>query len=704
MRKRSPLGLLSASAKSPLFRDARKYHGARRKKVSLVLPLLAAAGLMSLSLLFSQSLSEREHSHIRAMTAAALEHVQSQIASEIEGRMQAMERISEHWALSGMPTKNSWDEEARLYIRHYPGIQAVTWTDPSFQTRWAVPFEHNQYLLTLESNSQLAEAFERSRDRKRSFIADAIPLPRGGLGFAIYAPITVTRSGEFHGFTGGLFRGEKLFEIILANVATDYSLKLMDSSGQTLFTRNRDGKTEPFSESVEAPLELHGLRWKIKIWPSQSLIKTSLSDLPIFVLAGGFLLAALLGGIIYLLQQTRLRAFRIARINLALNRQMKRRQHAEAALRETSARLRLALNSSGMGTWRLDLIEDVMSWDEALFKLFGLSPGTFRGGYEDFLNCIHADDREALRSSMARAVETCAEYTARYRVLLPDHTESTLESRGSVHCDDTGRPVHLSGVTWDVTAQKKREEIERYTEVLKRSNEELERFAYVASHDLKSPLNNIVYYTEELLKSASEKTAVSTPQIIERVHLAAVRMSALIDGLLEFSRVETEIQKMEPVALETIFQEILIDLESHIRRHGGCVETGGLPSVTGDRLQLRQLFQNLIANALKFHAPGKTTKVTVRAERRNDGFVEIRIQDDGIGIEKEYLDAIFKPFNRLHRQDEYEGSGIGLATCQRIIQRHHGTIEVESELGRGSIFRIRLPEENSPVLSHKTAA
>lgn len=706
MRKQGPLGLVSASSKSPLLNHARKYKGSRRKKISLVLPLLAAALCVGLSYLFSQTLLEREHQHIRAMTKAALHQVQSQIASELEGRVQAMERISEHWALGGMPTKNSWDEEARLYIRHYPGIQAVTWTDPSFQTRWAAPFEHNQYLIAAPLSSELTESLERSRDRKRSFIADAIKLPRGGVGFAIYAPITVLRSGEFHGFTGGLFRGEKLFDIILANVAADYSLTLTDSSGGVLFTRNLDVETAIPSEFKEAPLEMHGLQWKLRVWPSQTLLKTSLSDLPLFVLTGGFLLAALLGGIIYLLQQTHLRAFRIARINLALNRQMKRRQNAETALRETSSRLRLALNASSMGTWRLDLIEDVMSWDDSLFKIFGLSPGTFRGGYEDFLNCIHAADREALRESMARSVETFAEYTARYRIQLPDHTEKTLECRGSVYCDDTGRPIHLSGVTWDVTAQQKQEEIERYTEVLKRSNEELERFAYVASHDLKSPLNNIVHYTEELLKASSDekKSALNTMPLIERMHLAAIRMSALIDGLLDFSRVETETQKMEPVPLENLFQEILMDLESHIRQHEGLVEIDDLPTVMGDRLQLRQLFQNLIANAIKFHAPGKAVKVMVRAERHADHFIEIGIQDNGIGIEKEYLDAIFKPFNRLHRQDEYEGSGIGLATCQRIIQRHGGTIHVESDLGQGSLFKIRLPEENSPILSHKTAA
>ena len=684
-----------------LFRSSTNHS----KKTYGWVPFLAAACLLCLALLFSRYLLEREHSHVRTITAAALNHVQSEIASEVEGRIQALERISERWALGGMPTKNSWDEEARLYIRHYPGIQSVSWVDPSFQTRWAVPFEHNQYLLEAETSAALRQMLESARERKKPVIADAMELPRGGRGFAIYTPITLVRSGEFHGFTGGIFRGEKLFELILANVATDYSIALFDSAGGQLFIRGRDNVAPDRITrrwQLDTSIDIRGIRWQVRVWPSQSVLKTQLSALPGLVLAGGVLFAGLLGGIIYLLQQTRRRAYRIARINLALKRQMKRRQHAETALRETSARLHLALRSSGMGTWRLDLVRNTMAWDEALSGLLGLSAETLGGGFEDFLHCMHPADHEPIRTSIVHAIDSSSEYHARYRVLLPDTSERYLESRGSVHYDDSGKPSYLTGVTWDVTEQKKAEEAERYTEVLKRSNEELERFAYVASHDLKSPLANIVHYTEELLNNAPSK---DPPQVrIERMHQAAVRMSALIDGLLEYSRAETETQKMESVDLTTVFKEIVIDLESHIRQHGGSVEIAAqLPAVTGDRLQLRQLFQNLIANGIKFHPPGIAPKVTVTGgvvpgtaskvpgTPQPGDTVEICVQDNGIGIEKEYLETIFKPFNRLHRRDEYEGSGIGLATCQRIIARHGGTIEVKSELGKGSSFLIRLP-------------
>lgn len=667
------------------------------RKIYWAVPVLAACSLFILSWSLSRYLLEREHDHIRSMTSAALTHVQSQVQSEIEGRIQAMERISDRWAVGGMPTKNSWDEEASLYIRHYPGIQAVSWVSPSFTTRWVVPYEHNRHLIG-ETAGPLDD-LQTARERRRPVVIDGIDLPRAGPGFAIFAPIHVERADEFHGFTCGLFRGEKLFQLMLANVATDFFLEITDSRGTVLYSRSHAGESvHPWA--LQSPVEIRGLKWQINLWPSPSFLKNRLTPLPVVVLCGGVLLGFLLGGITYLLQQSRLRAYRIARINLTLKRQMKRRRTAEGALRETGERLHLALKSSGMGTWRLDLLQDVMSWDESMFGIFGLSPGVFHGGYEDFLNCVHKEDREAMRSDMAKAVETASDYHARYRILLPDGNERTLESRGRVHHDERGKAVYLSGVTWDITEQRKAEEIERYAAVLQRSNEELERFAYVASHDLKSPLGNIVHYTNELLKGTSPR---EHPQIIlERMHQAAVRMSALIDGLLEYSRAETEAQKMESVELEPLLEEIVLDLESHIREHGGSVEIGHLPSVIGDRLQLRQLFQNLIANGIKFHPPQHPTRVKVSSPGCRDGLVEILVEDNGIGIEKEYLEAIFKPFNRLHRRDEYEGSGIGLATCQRIIQRHGGTIEVESRLGEGSVFHICLPY--SPLGAAKKVA
>ncbi len=671
-----------------------KIRTGKKRKIRLWPPVLTAFLLVVLSVLFSRLLIQRDHDQILRAAREARMHISREIESGLTARIQAIERISERWAQNGIPSKNSWDTEAQLYVRHYPGIQAVTWVDGASRVRWVMPFQYNQYLLEEQAPSAgLQKALEAARKRNRPIITGTMDLPRGGKGFYVYAPISKARAQEFYGYTGGIFRSEKIFSIILANIATDYSIRIADEKGSPFFVRDNEsplGGTEDRRWGVQTSLSLMGANWNIRLWPSRKLAASQLSALPYFVLFGGMALAGLVGGIVFLLEQTRVRAFRIARTNLALTRQMKRRRTAESALREISTRLRLALEASSMGTWQLDLLQDCMVWDAPMAALFGFESGAFRGGYEAFLAKIHPEDRERIRTETARAIETAAEYSIRYRVVFPGGDIRDLESRGKVHCNDAGKPVDLTGVAWDITEQKKAEEIERYAAVLKRSNEELERFTYVASHDLKSPLNNIVHYTEKLIEEARDASGATRLKWLERMHQSAVRMSALIDGLLSYSRSETDAQTMEPVDLKEVLAQITVDLESHIRSHHGVVEIGDMPLVWGDRLQLRQLFQNLIANGIKFHPPGRGTQVAISGKILDENTVQIRVRDNGIGIEQEYLAAVFKPFGRLHSRDEYEGSGIGLATCQRIIERHGGSIQVQSRLGEGSIFLVHL--------------
>ncbi len=659
------------------------------------LPVLLGALGVVFSLYLSEVLVGREEEQIGRITQTAAIHIHRQIESELEGRMLAIDRISERWATNGTPTKTSWDAEAKLYVRHYPGIQAVVWADPSFRIRWVIPFEYNQTMLddALNKNPGLQKSLEAARDRNRPVITETIDLPRGGKSFHVYSPIYLNRSNEFHGYTGGIFRTDKLFKLILANVATEYSISITDGLGNRLFLRDDGGATggvENKRWGQRTPLEMKGVSWSIRVWPSTALVKANRTPLPFFVLLGGAVLAALLGGILYLLQLTRLRAERIERVNVTLRRQMNRRKTAESALRETSARLHMALRSSGMGTWRLDLEHRQILWDDYMHPLFGLSPGSFHGEYHEFLEKIHPEDRDQVHQAITRAIESSSDYDTHYRVLLPGADVRFVASRGRVQHNEIGRTVCLTGVCWDVTERKKSEEMERYAEVLKKSNQELERFAYVASHDLKSPLNNIVRYTDLLLHKDPNTPEDAAPLFLERMHKAAVRMATLIDGLLDYSRAETEAQKMEAVNLHEIFEEITLDLESHIQTHRGTVEIKNVPAVTGDRLQLRQLFQNLIANAVKFHAPGKSVTVVLSGRPVDAKTVEIEVADNGIGIDAKYQEVIFKPFNRLHRRDEYEGSGIGLATCQRIIQRHGGMIKIHSKPGEGTTFIVTL--------------
>lgn len=231
--------------------------------------------------------------------------------------------------------------------------------------------------------------------------------------------------------------------------------------------------------------------------------------------------------------------------------------------------------------------------------------------------------------------------------------------------------------------------LQENSENLARSNRELEDFAYVASHDLQEPLRKIQAFSN-LLKSEYAKELGEGADYVDRMHAAASRMSKLIQDLLAFSRVTTKMNPNIRVDLKDTVADVLLDLETRMEEVGGTVIVGELPTVVADPTHMRQLFQNLIGNALKFHTPDVAPTVEVSARNIGDD-CEIRVKDNGIGFEEQYLDKIFSVFQRLHGRDSYEGTGIGLAVCRKIAERYGGTITATSEKHKGSTFIIRLP-------------
>jgi two-component system sensor kinase FixL len=268
---------------------------------------------------------------------------------------------------------------------------------------------------------------------------------------------------------------------------------------------------------------------------------------------------------------------------------------------------------------------------------------------------------------------------------------------------EQGAPV-LTFFIRDVSRRKKAEEEQsRYAAELERSNRELEQFAYVASHDLQEPLRKIRTFGDRLQMKCADKLDDVGTDCLLRMQSAAERMQTLIDGLLSLSRVTTQAQNFVVVDLAEIAREVVSDLEVQIEKVGGQVEVGHLPAIQADPLQMRQLLQNLIANGLKFHRIEAPPLVTVqgrfvhgREHRKPGGSVaqeqcRIVVEDNGIGFEQKHNERIFGVFQRLHPRDVFEGMGIGLALCRKIVERHGGTIAARSVPGQGSVFEIVLP-------------
>lgn len=221
--------------------------------------------------------------------------------------------------------------------------------------------------------------------------------------------------------------------------------------------------------------------------------------------------------------------------------------------------------------------------------------------------------------------------------------------------------------------------------------EQLELFAHVATHDLREPLHKISLFTDLLRSKTAARLGPEEQNYMECILSASKRMSEMMEELRELSRLGSPTKAFEAVDLKSVAEAALVDLKQRLTDAKGTVDIGEIPPVYADRLQMRQVFQNLIGNALKFRKKNVPPTVTIRGRAAEEGFVEVSVEDNGIGFDEKYLDRIFKPFQRLQKASEYEGSGIGLAICQKIVSRHGGTITAHSRLGGGATFVLTLP-------------
>ncbi|MBA4189587.1 MAG: hypothetical protein C0467_16500 [Planctomycetaceae bacterium] len=352
---------------------------------------------------------------------------------------------------------------------------------------------------------------------------------------------------------------------------------------------------------------------------------------------------------------------------------------------------------------------------------------------ENWGGMVHPDDEEQVRSKWQLAVAHQPErFTDEFRLKrASDGAYRWMLSTAVPLHDSEGKLTEWVGSIIDIEDQKRQaENLERMVRErtaalvdeiderrrieervravaaeLARSNSELEQFAYVASHDLQEPLRKIQAFGDRLKTKFREQLPDGGKDYVDRMLSSAGRMRQLIDDLLSFSRVTTQSRAFVHLDVGNVVHEVLSDLSVRIEQTGCHVEVGVLPEIDGDPTQMRQLFQNLIANAIKFQRPGVPPIVELRGELVNQPGIEpnsapipscrFTVRDNGIGFDTKYLDRIFQVFQRLHGREEYEGTGVGLAICRKIAERHGGTITAESRMGEGSTFIVILPVHQS---------
>jgi PAS domain S-box-containing protein len=363
------------------------------------------------------------------------------------------------------------------------------------------------------------------------------------------------------------------------------------------------------------------------------------------------------------------------------------RKLAERALQENEKQFRLLTKNSLTGVFMYQ--DGVFIYvNDRFLEIYGYERHEVAG--QDAWMFVHEDFREILKTRSERLLNgDPVEPSVEFRILPKGGAEKWLESLISV-TEHEGRPAIMGNVI-DITDRKRAEqELQRVVKNLYESNAELRQFAYVASHDLKEPLRNIVSCVQILDQKFKERLGDGA-KFVDFAVESGHRMNSLIDGLLAFSRIGTKGRTFAPVDLAITVQEAVINLKSSIAASSASITYSALPVASADRLQLTQLFQNLLGNAIKFSGD-KRPEIHVSAELLEHEWL-VSISDNGIGIAPQYLERIFSIFQRLHTVAEYPGTGIGLAIAKKIVERHRGRIWAESTPGKGSTFFFTLPEK-----------
>jgi PAS domain S-box-containing protein len=397
------------------------------------------------------------------------------------------------------------------------------------------------------------------------------------------------------------------------------------------------------------------------------------------------------------------------------------RKQTAKILHETESRYQLVAETVPVGIFYTNLEGRILYVNERWCEIVGISAR--KAITEDWLSTIHPDDQARVREIWQQALAERDTFACEYRFLHENGEIIWVFAQGVPHEQDHAELSNYVGTITDISQQKQAEQeirqlnalleqkVQERTELLsqtnrqllgeikasrlmeielKRSNEELAQFAYVASHDLQEPLRTIISYTQLFAKKYGDRLDEKAEQYMNYIVDGTTRMQQLINDLLAYSRVGTRGGEFEPTDLQKVLDKTLANLQGAIAEKGAIITHNPLPVINADTRQIGQLLQNLIGNALKF-CENQTPVIHLSVEKREEDWL-IGIKDNGIGIDPEYADRIFVIFQRLHSRQEYPGTGIGLAICKRIVERHGGRIWVESQPGQGATFYFTIPQ------------
>lgn len=370
-------------------------------------------------------------------------------------------------------------------------------------------------------------------------------------------------------------------------------------------------------------------------------------------------------------------------------------------LKESEEKLQDAQSLAKIGNWEWDMVSNKVQWSNEMFNIYGYGEERFDVSFEKALERMLPEDAERTKARMKKHLEDAKQSfkkdgtmefenaPAAYTIILPDGSRKVLQVIGKIILNTKGEVIKMAGTMQDISLQDQAEKkLNQYNIELEIKNKELAQFAYAASHDLQEPLRTISNFSKLLALKIEKYPDEDMKEYMKVITGGATRMSKRIFDLLEFSRIGKSMNKSD-IDCNTLLHDVLIDISAMVEESGAEINVEKLPIANCSDLQV--VFQNLITNAIKFKKEDVTPVIHISASDIGKEYL-FAIKDNGIGIEQEYNERIFVLFQRLHTRSEYEGTGIGLSLCQKIIELHGGKLWVESELGKGSTFYFTIPK------------
>jgi PAS domain S-box-containing protein len=382
------------------------------------------------------------------------------------------------------------------------------------------------------------------------------------------------------------------------------------------------------------------------------------------------------------------------------------RKQAEEALRLSSERLQLATHVACVGIWDWDVAKNELVWDDSMYQLYGIQREDFSGAYDAWIRTVHPDDKAHTDGEIQAALRGEREYAPEFRIIRPDGSIRYIKADSRTIKDQEGKPLRMIGTNIDITEHKRAEEkiqqlnqdlekrVAERTVQLETANKELEAFAYSVSHDLRAPLRHIDGFLDMLNARIGATLDAKSLHYMDTISDSAKRMGTLIDDLLAFSRAARCEMTTTNVDLRALIQEIIQDIAPETQGRSIDWRIGQLPVVTGDRSMLRIVLVNLISNAVKFTKKREKADIEIGHLPGSNQDIVIFVRDNGAGFDMRYVDKLFGVFQRLHRMEDFEGTGIGLANVHRIISRHGGKTWAEGKINGGATFYFSLPRSS----------